>query len=298
MACSLGNCEESQRGTSRQAGLSDSNGNVATDAPTSVARPGRAARGIALLLAVFWGYLFYGVIDLLVFLQGPEFHESFHLETGWGLSFLVMVAAPLVAVAVAPETVMPAALQQVLLVGVAVAIGAALSASPKHLLPAVGLGATAIAVAALSGGVRAALPRPRRWSRGPGALVVVAAGPWFAYALAAAETARAGNHVELTWGLNHWPIQAALAVGIVLVAALVATFPPGAVLAAWCVGVCATWFGAVSVIYPDLDASLGRVWGATAIAWGVAFVAVAYAAAAERAGATAAPGDESRSPKT
>jgi hypothetical protein len=112
---------------------------------------------MALLFAVFWGYLFFGVIDLFVFLQGPEFHESFHLETGWGLFFLVLVAAPLVAVAVAPDRVIPAAFQQVLLVAMAIAIGAALSASPRHLLPAVGLGATAVAVAALGGGVRAVL---------------------------------------------------------------------------------------------------------------------------------------------
>jgi hypothetical protein len=42
---------------------------------------------MALLFAVFWGYLFYGVIDLFVFLQGREFHESFHLETAGGCSF-------------------------------------------------------------------------------------------------------------------------------------------------------------------------------------------------------------------
>jgi hypothetical protein len=126
---------------------------------------------------------------------------------------------------------------------------------------------------------------------------VVAAGPWFAYALAAAESARAGDRVSLTWGLNHWPVQTALAVGIVLVAALVATFPPGSVLAAWCVGVCAVWFGVVSSIYPDVDGSLGRAWGAAAIAWGLAFVTVTHAAAAKRAGSTTASGEEPESSK-
>jgi hypothetical protein len=96
--------------------------------------------------------------------------------------------------------------------------------------------------------------------------VVVAAGPWFAYALNAAETARAGSHRSLTWGLDHWPVQASLAVALVLVATLVATYPPGWAIAAWSVGVCASWLGVVSWIYPNLDASLGRTWGAAAVA--------------------------------
>jgi hypothetical protein len=147
------------------------------------------------VLAIFWGLWFFGLTDLLVFLQGPEFHADFHLETGWGLFFLVMVAVPLAAIAVAPRSVLPAAVQQVLLAAVAVAIGAALSASPKHLLPAAGLAATALVVASLSGSVRVALPTARRWSWPLGSLVIVAAVPWFGYALAAAEDARAGHHV-------------------------------------------------------------------------------------------------------
>jgi hypothetical protein len=60
---------------------------------------------LAGLLAVFWGFLFYGLIDLLAFAQGPDFHASLLLSTGWGLLFLVLVAGPLVAVAVRPGRV-------------------------------------------------------------------------------------------------------------------------------------------------------------------------------------------------
>jgi hypothetical protein len=258
---------------------------VTTEAPSHQPQA-HLVRVIALLLAVFWGYVFFGVYDLFVFLQGSGFHESFHLETGWGLFFLFIVAAPLIAVTFAPETVLPAALQQVLLACVALAVAAVLSASPKHLLPAAGLGATTALVAAVSARVRVARAIRRRWSWGPGAFVVVGAGPWFAYALAMAETARARRHVSLTWSLNHWPVQAALAVGIVLVAALVATFPPGWPISTWCVGVCAVWFGVACCVYPDLDASLGRLWGAAAIAWGLGFVAATHLAAAGRPSAT------------
>jgi hypothetical protein len=234
---------------------------------------------LACLFAIFWGYLFFGLIDLTVFLQGPEFHDSFHLETGWGLFFTFLVAAPLLAVAIAPAT-LPGAVQQVLLAAAALAVGAILAASPEHLLAATGIGTTALVIAAAGNSVEARA-FPRRWSWGPGALVLVAAGPWFAYALTAAEAGRAGRHRSLTWGLDHWPVQTSLAVALVLVAALVATYPPGWAVAAWSVAACAVWLGAVSWIYPDLDASLGRTWGAAAIAWGLVFVAVTHLTAAK-----------------
>src|SRR4051812_32957576 len=39
----------------------------------------RAAAGI---LAVFWGVFFFGIVDLLAFLQGEEFHDTILLSTG------------------------------------------------------------------------------------------------------------------------------------------------------------------------------------------------------------------------
>ena len=78
-------------------------------------------RAVAVLFVVFWGFFFFGLIDLLVYLQGAEFMPSFHLETGWGLFFLIIVAAPLLAVALRPGALLPAALQQVFAAGVAVA---------------------------------------------------------------------------------------------------------------------------------------------------------------------------------
>jgi hypothetical protein len=235
------------------------------------------------LLAVFWGYVFYGIYDLLVFLQGPEFHQSFHLETGWGLFFLFMVAAPLVAVAVAGSSAAPALPQQLLLAAVAVVVGAALSASPRHLLVAIGLAATVGLLAPMCGGLRAVLTPPRGWHWGPGVLVLAAAVPWLAYAVAAADSARAGFRVDKTWGLDHWPMQAALAIALGLVAALAATLSAGSLVAAWCVGVCSAWFGVASWIYPDLDAGLGRIWGVAALAWGVAFVVVSHLSAGRQA---------------
>jgi hypothetical protein len=252
-----------------------------------------AFRVVAGLLALFWGYLFYGLIDLLVFVQGKEFHASFQLETGWGLFFLLLVAAPLLAIALVPRRGLPAAVQQVMLAGLAMVVGAVLSESAKHLLPAIGLLMSAAVVAPLIGGLSKLWQRPGRWSWGPVVALLVGAGPWLAYALSCAASARAGDHVDQTWGLAHFPVQSALGLGIVLVAALAVTKPRGWVVPAWSAGLCSAWLGVTSVVHPDLDASLGRVWGTAAAVWGVAIVVVAHLAPASGAAVVDRPPEQS-----
>src|SRR3954467_9460307 len=72
-------------------------------------------RVLAGLFGVFWGFFFYGLIDLLAFAQGEQFHATLLLSTGWGLLFLFLVAAPLLALAVRPSAVSPSALAEVTL---------------------------------------------------------------------------------------------------------------------------------------------------------------------------------------
>src|SRR3954453_17133369 len=76
-------------------------------------------RVLAALLAMFWGLVFYGVIDLLAFAQGAEFHATLLLWTGWGLLFVFLVATPLAALCIRPSAVSPSALAQVALAGAA-----------------------------------------------------------------------------------------------------------------------------------------------------------------------------------
>ena len=90
-------------------------------------------RVLAGLFGLFWGFFFYGLIDLLAFAQGEQFHAALLLSTGWGLLFLFLVAAPLVALAVRASAVSPSALAQVALVAAAVITAAALSSSPRYL---------------------------------------------------------------------------------------------------------------------------------------------------------------------
>ena len=83
----------------------------------------------------------------------------------------------------------------------------------------------------------------------------------------------------MSWEFDHWPIQAALGVALVLIAALAATYHPGWVVRTWCVGLGAAWLGLISWIYPELAASLGEPWAVAACVWGLAFVAVMHVGA-------------------
>jgi hypothetical protein len=74
---------------------------------TSPSRPTHveysAARAFAAVSALWWSVLFFGIIDLTVpFDQDPRFLDNFLLETGWGLLYTFLVAAPLLALALRP----------------------------------------------------------------------------------------------------------------------------------------------------------------------------------------------------
>ena len=58
---------------------------------------------MAALAAVFWGLLWYGLIDLLVVVeQDEQFRQHYLFESGWGLLYLIVVAAPLIVLAIRP----------------------------------------------------------------------------------------------------------------------------------------------------------------------------------------------------
>jgi hypothetical protein len=229
------------------------------------------ARVLAGALAIFWGFLFYGLIDLLAFAQGPDFHASLVLSTGWGLLFLVLAAGPLVSVAVRPGTRATAA-GQVAVAALAVGVAAALSGSPRHLLVAGALLATAAVLAAVRPPTSAPARATRRTPWAPGLLVVLAAVPACAYAWTAARTTGSGTLTDDTWGLDHWPVQAAFPLAVLGVAALAAARPAGWQLPTWTVAISAAWFGVVCWLEPDLVGSPGRGWATVVLTWSIAFV--------------------------
>ncbi|WP_067177281.1 hypothetical protein [Microtetraspora niveoalba] len=107
-----------------------------------------------------------------------------------------------------------------------------------------------------------AVPAPR--SRLPLALAAAAALPWILYAADMIRAAEEGREpMEITMGLDHWPIQAAL--GIALVALTAWGHPIPAVTS----GIASMSFGAIAMGYPDHAASPGTSWGVAALIWGL-----------------------------
>src|SRR5947209_19775026 len=99
----------------------------------------RLLRGAAGVLALFSGLVFFGIVDLLAFLQGEEFHDTILLSTGWGLLFLFLVAGPLVVVCLGRGTWSAAATLEMTAVAVALVAAAVLSSTPRFLLAALGV---------------------------------------------------------------------------------------------------------------------------------------------------------------
>jgi hypothetical protein len=233
-------------------------------------------RILAALLATFWGLAFYGLIDLLAFAQGPEFHETLLLSTSWGLLFLFLVAAPLATLCVRPSAVSFAALAEVALVGAAVGVAAGAGGASRLLLVAAGLLVGVAALAAAARRHHQVLVAGWRWSAPPAALVILAIGPCCAYAWTAAQTTGSATITDDTWGLDHWPVQAALPVALLLISALAAGHPAGWRLPAWSAGAAAAWFAVVCWLEPGLVGSVSRPWAAITLAWATTFVATTH----------------------
>ena len=238
-----------------------------------------AARIVAGIAAVFWGWLFFGVQDTLtVFVEGQSFAAHYLMETGWGLLFLVLVAVPLIGLAFRPRSLV--LVVEIAVVGVAVIVGAALSGSAAHLLPGAGLLLTALAVAVLA---RLDV-RVHRLCLDPplGILVLIAAVPALGYAW---RMAHSTGVVERTVNLDHYPIQAALGITMFLLAGLIAVARgwSAATLATATLVVTVGWMGVESAVYPHRLGSFGPVWSWLALGWALSFLVIALRPSARSA---------------
>ncbi|MGY2701816.1 MULTISPECIES: hypothetical protein [unclassified Nocardioides] len=234
------------------------------------------ARLLAAVSAVLWAFVFFGLIDLSVPLdKTPGFYESYLLETGWGVLYTFLVGAAFAALVVRPVLVLPAV--QVGLVGLALGVTAVASGSLVQLVPAVLLVGNAYAVLRLAG---LRLPAgPVRLDPALTVLTAVLLVPAAVFAVDMVDGYRSGRPPtdDDTWGIDHWPTQAALALAVVLVSAAVAAGVrgrwPGAGLSAACVVLTTGWFGVVSAVYPDHAGSIGTPWGPALVAWALLFAA-------------------------
>ena len=116
-------------------------------------------------------------------------------------------------------------------------------------------------------------PVPRDWALA--ALAAVGAVPWLAYAADNFTANREGRPpIEITNDVNHWAIQGALAVALVLFTVLAAMRAALRRFNAVRAGSCAAYLGICSLRFPDVAAALPTLWAVLAVLWGVALVAV------------------------
>lgn len=113
-------------------------------------------------------------------------------------------------------------------------------------------------------------------------LVIIAAVPLLTLASTYIERQRTltNDHAAL----GHYGFMAAFSVTVIGVGLLASLRPTGWRLTAWVTGALAAALGLASLVFPDVDSSLGLVWGPAAIAWGGVFVVAAeLTQAADRA---------------
>lgn len=248
-----------------------------SSAPTASRGAVWAARGIAVVSALFWGVLFFGIVDLAtVLLQDERFHEHYLVEAGWGLLYTVLVMLPLLVWAVIVRSVV--LLQQLLATAAAVLVAGLAGAAPGQVLPAVFLALSAWVPAIL---VRRSLRLPRMAPAQTHPLLAALAGVALvgamAYAVVVLRASYVGVPDDNTWGLLHLPMQAGLGLAIAATTAVVALVQAGG-QEPWRVGtvfpaLAAGGLGAFSLVYPDHLASLGNVGGALTLVWALALLA-------------------------
>jgi hypothetical protein len=228
------------------------------------------ARALAVLFALTWlVFPGFGLIDLSVSWD-PGWPVV--LEASWGVFMTVLVGGSFLAVAVRPTRTAPT--QVTLLVALVTWLVSAAAALEWQLL------GYAAVLAVQSGVLAAVLPhrepaRPRLRTPSIPLLVLAALGvvPWLVHAegMFRANRRNAGVIIgDVTMGVDHYAVQGALALALVVLSLLAACWPRGRRHLGTSAGIGAGYLGLVSLAHPGYDAALGPVWSALATAWGVA----------------------------
>lgn len=228
-------------------------------------------RAAAVVLAMSWlVFPGFGVIDLSV-TWDPDWPVA--LEAGWGLFFSVFVGLSFLWVAVVPRRSAAAVAQLCQASGV-LAAAALLSLEVVALV----LAATIALEAALVALTPAEELRGRA-SPDPPLMIVagVAAPPWLLYGWRMAELNRSRQpDADVTIGVDHYSVQAATAVALVVCPLLVAFGGTGRRLIGTNVAVVAVYLGLVSYAWPGTPGGLGRNWSVAAMLWGLSIAVLTW----------------------
>lgn len=242
-----------------------------------VARNSATSRSLwAGFAALFWAVGFYGIADLLALVgAGNGVDAVAGLQVSWGVLFTLIIGGAFVCLAARPTEPWPAVMQ-LWTAAAALLLAAAVAASMDPLLVAVLLVPMTVATFARA---RVRPARRRLQTDGPLFLLALAGAPaWWAYASAAVDRSlSAGAADQFSWGLAHWPLQAALGIFMALIVLVMAFWPPGRALhgticCASTVVLAASW-----LLYPDsLGAVDSPVLAVLSMLWGAAVFACRF----------------------
>jgi hypothetical protein len=232
---------------------------------------GLPVRLVAALFTVLALVALFGIVDLaVVFSPSDEFRPIVMLEAGWGLLFTVLVAGAFAAVAMWPRRCTPP-LVQIGVVVVALAAAAAVGAGSALLLVAVGLAVALIILVVMLPRDREPLwPRPGSTSWPLAAVTVAGAVGWLWYGTSMFVLAhRPSVAADDTLGVNHYQVQAALAVALVGLAGLTVRWPRFRVWIGISAGIAAAALGASDLAWPHSAGASPVGWAVCAVIWGV-----------------------------
>jgi hypothetical protein len=237
--------------------------------PRSPART-TTARILAAVLCLVAAVPYFGVIDLVTLIGwvNPEYVWPVPLEVSWGVLFTFFLAGGYGWIAVTPKSAAPG-LTALLLGGVALLAGAAAGLDPRPVPIGVAVIVSVVILALLTGTRLSALTWSVSWPH----VVLSAVGAllWIPYISSALEESRRGIGREITNGVDHWPVQAAAGLAILVGAVLLAFWPSGHRMIGVAVSFAGGIIGVAVLAYPDRDgATEGMIWAILAVVWALA----------------------------
>lgn len=243
-----------------------------------------AVRLVAAVLAAVWAVPLFGVVDLVTALSWREgWEESLVLEASWGSLFTFFMAMPLLALVVRPERYLGAGLWSGV-TATALVGGAIIVAEPVVLWLALAAAVTGAIVVGLGlGARRAGLPVPGRPRLQPSwflaGLALIGLPLWATFAASTAQVPPGAPAEYLTIAFDHWAVQAASGIAVLLASVLAAFVVEVRGMAVWASALSAAVIGVIMALSQELPvATESPVWCIGAVLWGVLMALALHAA--------------------
>ena len=235
-------------------------------------RAGRLLIRVLLVVCTltWWVLPGFGLIDLGV-TWDPDWPVM--LEAGWGLLFTVGVGLPFLVTAVSPDHAR-VALAQLYVVTAALVVGAVVGLEPQAWWIFVMLLLEVPLIFAIAPSTR--LQRGR--TQAPLlALAVVATPPALIYAWDMADLNRLGlPNSDITNLVNHYAVQAALALALIALPAVAAMWPDTQRLLGTSTALMAGYLGLVSYFWPGELGGFSAGWSVAVMVWAAAVLAATW----------------------